>query len=163
MIDAAFRHVMREALTQVAKDGLPGDHHFYITFNTNHPGVEVPAYLRAQYPNEMTIVLQFQFFGLEVTDEGFSVTLSFGGVRERIVIPFDAISTFADPSVNFALQFQPAEDADADAAEAAAPASQADKADLRKTDAGGTDTAEQDKPEEPRRGQVVALDAFRKK
>ncbi|HZH28163.1 MAG TPA: ClpXP protease specificity-enhancing factor SspB [Azospirillaceae bacterium] len=160
MIDAAFRHVMREALTQVAKDGLPGDHHFYITFNTNHPGVEVPAYLRAQYPNEMTIVLQFQFFGLEVTDEGFSVTLSFGGVRERIVIPFDAISTFADPSVNFALQFQPADDADTDSAETAP---QADKADLRKTDASGADTAEQDKPEEPKRGQVVALDAFRKK
>lgn len=151
MIDAAFRGVVRQALTQVSRDGLPGEHHFYLTFRTGFPGIELPPYLKAQYPNEMTIVLQFQFYGLEVDEEKFAVTLSFSGVRERIVIPFDAISTFADPSVNFALQFQPVDAVDAPEAApepspAAAPAPVAE----------GEDDA-------PRRGQVVALDAFRKK
>ncbi|MFN8722611.1 MAG: SspB family protein [Rhodospirillales bacterium] len=151
MIDAAFRGVVRQALTQVSRDGLPGEHHFYLTFRTGFPGIELPPHLKAQYPNEMTIVLQFQFYGLEVDDEKFAVTLSFSGVRERIVIPFDAISTFADPSVNFALQFQPVEAA----AEAAEPVPEPVPA------APDEPPAEDD--DAPRRGQVVALDAFRKK
>ena len=151
MIDAAFRGVVRQALIQVSRDGLPGEHHFYLTFRTGFPGVELPPYLKAQYPNEMTIVLQFQFYGLDVDEEKFAVTLSFSGVRERIVIPFDAISTFADPSVNFALQFQPVDSAEvADAVpEPPSPVPAAPATD-------GEDDA-------PRRGQVVALDAFRKK
>jgi hypothetical protein len=151
MIDAAFRGVVRQALTEVSRDGLPGEHHFYLTFRTGFPGIELPPYLKAQYPNEMTIVLQFQFYGLEVDDEKFAVTLSFSGVRERIVIPFDAISTFADPSVNFALQFQPVESA-AEATEPAPEPVAAPPAGIPPEDDDG-----------PRRGQVVALDAFRKK
>jgi hypothetical protein len=151
MIDAAFRGVVRQAVTQVSRDGLPGEHHFYLTFRTGFPGIELPPYLKAQYPNEMTIVLQFQFYGLEVDDEKFAVTLSFSGVRERIVIPFDAISTFADPSVNFALQFQPVEAA----AEAAEPVPEPAATAVAEPPAEDDDA--------PRRGQVVALDAFRKK
>jgi hypothetical protein len=150
MIDTAFRGVVRQALTQVSRDGLPGEHHFYVTFRTSFPGIELPPYLKAQYPNEMTIVLQFQFYGLDVEEERFAVTLSFSGVRERIVIPFDAINTFADPSVNFALQFQPVDMAQAVDMVPEPPIPAAIEADIGEDDA-------------PRRGQVVALDAFRKK
>src|SRR3990170_4420004 len=122
MVESALRGVVREALAQVAEKGLPGDHHFYLTFLTNHRGVAIPEYLRQKYPQEMTIVLQHQFFGLEVCEDRFSVSLSFSSKTERLVIPLAAISTFADPSVNFALQFQSAkegaEEEDADAAEA---------------------------------------------
>src|SRR5580704_5708969 len=110
MIEAALRSVVRETLTNVIKNGLPGEHHFYITFLTNFPGVEIPDHLRKQYPEEMTIVLQYQFFGLKLLDEAFTVTLSFNNVKERLVIPLEAITTFADPSVNFALQFQSGQD-----------------------------------------------------
>src|ERR1700722_1627865 len=106
MIESALRDVVRETLSSVAKNGLPGEHHFYITFLTHFPGVEIPDYLRKQYPEEMTIVLQYQFFGLNLSEDGFSATLSFNNVKERLHIPLEAISTFADPSVNFALQFQ---------------------------------------------------------
>jgi hypothetical protein len=147
MIDAAFRGVVRLALTEAAADGLPGDHHFYLTFRTDHPGVEIAPSLRAQYPQEMTVVLQYQFYGLEVDDERFAVTLSFGGVRERLSVPFAAITTFADPSVNFALQFQPIEAAEGDAEAVPPPSDEPGDAD----------------DDEPKRGQVVALDAFRKK
>src|SRR5271156_1315347 len=106
MIEAALRDVVRETLANVAKNGLPGDHHFYITFLTHFPGVEIPEYLKKQYPEEMTIVLQYQFFGLKLDEDSFSVMLSFNNVKERLHIPLEAITTFADPSVNFALQFQ---------------------------------------------------------
>src|SRR5579863_4970078 len=106
MIEAALRDVVRETLSSVAKNGLPGEHHFYITFLTHFPGVEIPDYLKKQYPEEMTIVLQYQFFGLKVDDEALTVMLSFNNVKERLHIPLEAITTFADPSVNFALQFQ---------------------------------------------------------
>lgn len=161
MVESALRGVVREALTQVAERGLPGNHHFYLTFRTGFPGVSIPDYLSAQYPNEMTIVLQFQYYGLEVHDDRFEVTLSFNNVHERLVIPFAAISTFADPSVNFALQFQPM-----------IPAESADVAPLPSRAAGAEKSADKGekadvKPagpsEEPKRGEVVALDAFRKK
>ncbi len=107
MVEEALRGVVSDALTIAAEKGLTGDHHFYITFRTPHPGVVLADYLRDRYPNEMTVVLQHQFYGLEVFDDRFTVTLSFNNVPERLVIPFDAIAVFADPSVNFALQFQP--------------------------------------------------------
>lgn len=107
MVERALRGVVHQALTHIVKSGLPGNHHFYITFDTGHDGVAIPSYLREQYPDEMTIVLQHQFFGLELSDELFSVTLSFNNKNERLEIPLAAITTFADPSVNFALQFQP--------------------------------------------------------
>jgi hypothetical protein len=155
MVEGALRGVVREALMQAAEHGLPGNHHFYLTFRTNHPGVDIPGYLAEQYPSEMTIVLQYQFYGLEVSEDMFNVTLSFNNVHERLTIPFAAITTFADPSVNFALQFQPLHAAEAMGA-------------VDEIEAGVTervaDTPERgSKEEQPKMGEVVALDAFRKK
>jgi len=115
----ALRGMVRTVLEDIAKSGLPGEHHFYITFDTGADGVRVSQRMRAQYPNEMTIVLQHQFWDLKVTEDEFEVGLSFGGVPERLVVPFAAITAFADPSVQFTLQFQ---DVNADAPEAVAPA-----------------------------------------
>lgn len=153
MVEKALRDVVRNALTGVARDGLPGEHHFYISFQTEYPGVELPDHLHKQYPEEMTIVLQYQFFDLKVQPEQFSVTLSFNNIREKLVIPFQAITTFADPSVNFALQFQSISDGDDDEEEdAAKPAGSTGK------------DAEADKPAaEEKRGEVISLDMFRKK
>src|ERR1700680_114658 len=106
MVEAALRGVIREALACAAREGLPGDHHFYVSFRTRSPGVAIPEYLLANYPDEMTIVLQHQFRALEVGDDGFSVNLSFQNRSERLKIPFAAVTTFADPSVNFGLQFE---------------------------------------------------------
>lgn len=105
MIERALRGVVREALARVAQEGPPGAHHFYIGFATQMPGVSIPESLRERYPEEMTIVLQHQFWDFEVGDEAFSVTLSFQKQLERLTIPFAAIRSFADPSVNFALEF----------------------------------------------------------
>ncbi|MDX1426062.1 MAG: ClpXP protease specificity-enhancing factor SspB [Kiloniellales bacterium] len=113
MVDGALRSVVRRALGYAAERGLPGDHHFYISFQTTHPGVDIPAQLRERYPNEMTIVLQHQFWGLDVGEESFGVTLSFSDVPERLTIPFAAISAFADPSVRFGLQFDASQQAQA--------------------------------------------------
>src|ERR1700759_5573224 len=106
MVENALRRVVFDTLKMVAEQGLPGSHHFYISFLTEFPGVQIPAYLHEQYPREMTIVLQYQYYGLVVNADTFSVTLSFNNVKERLTIPLAAITTFADPSVNFALQFQ---------------------------------------------------------
>jgi hypothetical protein len=105
MAQRALRGVLRDALSLVSERGLPGAHHFYITFRTDHPGAEVPARLRARYPKEMTIVLQNQFWGLEVEEERFAVTLSFNDLPERVSVPFQSVIAFADPSVPFGLQF----------------------------------------------------------
>ena len=102
----ALRGVVRSVLTDAAKKGLPGDHHFYISFNTEADGVRMSERLRAQYPQTMTIILQHQFWDLNVTEQGFDVGLSFGGVMERLSVPFDAVSGFFDPSVQFGLQFE---------------------------------------------------------
>ncbi|MGF1608196.1 MAG: SspB family protein [Kiloniellales bacterium] len=110
MVETALRGVVREALAQVAERGLPGNHHFYITFRTDHPGVTLADALRERFPAEMTIVLQHQFWGLKVEHEAFEVTLSFSDKPERLVIPFAAVTSFADPSVRFGLQFESAED-----------------------------------------------------
>src|SRR5690242_2005988 len=96
MVETALRGVMREALVRTARDGLPGEHHFYLTFRTKAPGVVMPKYLAARYPDEMTIVLQHQFRALEVGDEAFSLNLSFQSRSERLTIPFAAVTTFAD-------------------------------------------------------------------
>ncbi len=101
----ALRGVVRQVLLEAAKKSLPGEHHFFITFGTKAEGVRLSARMREQYPDEMTIVLQHQFWDLKVTEEAFEVGLSFGGVAERLYVPFDAISVFADPSVQFQLQF----------------------------------------------------------
>ncbi|MDR3424929.1 MAG: ClpXP protease specificity-enhancing factor SspB [Alphaproteobacteria bacterium] len=149
MIEAALRDVVRETVETVALDGLPGDHHFYITFLTKFPGVKVPDYLRKQYPDEMTIVLQYQFFGLKLEDDCIKVTLSFNNVKEDLIVPINAITTFADPSVNFALQFQNAADS-SDAAE-------------NTDDDSGKAPSSQNTEREEKRGEVISLDKFRKK
>ncbi len=112
MVETALRDVVRQALREVARLGLPGEHHFYLTFATTFPGVDIPTHLSEQYPDEMTIVLQHQYRDLDVTDDAMAVNLSFNNREERLTIPFAAISTFADPSVNFALQFQPVAEPD---------------------------------------------------
>jgi hypothetical protein len=105
MVDNALRGVARDALEQVAANGLPGEHHFYITFRTHAAGVDIPDDLRQRFPDEMTVVLQHQFWDLAVTQEGFSVGLSFASQPCRLAIPFAALTAFADPHVNFGLQF----------------------------------------------------------
>jgi hypothetical protein len=146
MVEGALRGVVRQALAEAASRGLPGNHHFYLTFATRDAGVILPPQLKERYPEEMTIVLQHQFYGLEVTAESFSVTLSFSNKHERLTIPLKAVTTFADPSVNFALQFQPLARAAAGRAEVTAPAPAAD-------------------PEAaaPTKDKVVPLDNFRKR
>ncbi len=106
IVERALKGVVREALEYVAVGGLPGEHHFYISYLTNDPGVEIPSYLRERYPDEITIVIQHQFWDLEVSNEQFAVTLSFSGKSERLVVPFSALTGFADPSVEFRLQFR---------------------------------------------------------
>lgn len=107
LVQEALRGVMRKVMAEVVQAGLPGDHHFYIAFSTGAPGVRVSQRLRQRYPDEMTIVLQHQFRDLVVTEQGFEVALSFGGVTERLEVPFSAVKGFFDPSVQFGLQFEP--------------------------------------------------------
>jgi hypothetical protein len=116
----ALRGVVRTVLADAAKNGLPGDHHFYIEFDTRAEGVRLSPRMRAQYPEDMTVVLQHQFWDLTVTEDGFEVGLAFGGVPERLGVPFAAIKGFLDPSVEFGLRF--AEASEIDTSEATAPA-----------------------------------------
>src|SRR6516164_5696148 len=102
----ALRGVVRKVLSDAAKHGLPGDHHFFVTFDTCAEGVRLSQRMRAQYPKEMTIVLQHQFWDLVVSEEAFEVGLSFGGIPERLSVPFAAVKQFHDPSVEFGLQFE---------------------------------------------------------
>jgi len=104
LLQDALRGVVRDALAEVAARGFLGNHHFFIAFRTGHPGVDIPPYLRAQYPDEMTIVLQNQFSGLEVSQDAFSVTLGFNKVPARLTVPFAALTRFTDPPANFGLQ-----------------------------------------------------------
>jgi hypothetical protein len=106
LVQDALRSVVRNVLTDVGKNGLPGDHHFYISFKTGAPGVRISNRLREQYPDEMTIVMQHQFWDLGITEHTFEVGLSFGGVPERLLVPFDSIVGFFDPSVQFGLKFE---------------------------------------------------------
>lgn len=126
----ALRGVVRSVLADVARNGLPGEHHFFIAFDTTAPGVRISNRLRESYPEEMTVVLQHQFWDLEVTETGFSVSLSFNGIPERLVVPYSSIKGFLDPSVQFGLQFESGE-ADAPAA---APAAESDAKQLGSQD-----------------------------
>ena len=107
LVQESLRSVVRESLMQVARSGLPGNHHFYISFRTDYPGVDLPDYLLEQYPEEITIVLQYEFWDLEVEEDSFFVTLCFNDIHERLTIPLQAIVSFVDPSVKFGLQFSP--------------------------------------------------------
>jgi len=117
----ALRGVLRRVLADAAEHGLPGEHHFFITFLSTAEGVKLSPRLLAQYPEEMTVILQHQFWDLVVTEDRFEVGLSFGGIPERLVVPFDSIKSFFDPSVQFGLQFEPS-DAVAETPEANLPA-----------------------------------------
>jgi hypothetical protein len=162
----ALRGVLRRVLTDAAEHGLPGEHHFFITFLSTAEGVKLSPRLLAQYPEEMTVILQHQFWDLVVTDDRFEVGLSFGGIPERLVVPFNSIKSFFDPSVKFGLQFEPA-DATADAAEGlpavAAPSSAtASSPTAPAAPAAASDTG--DGPAKSSEGaEVVRLDRFRKK
>jgi hypothetical protein len=178
----ALRGVLRTVLTDAARNGLPGDHHFYITFDTTADGVVLSERMRAQYPKEMRIVLQHQFWDLLVNEQIFEVGLSFGGVPERLVIPFAAITAFFDPSVEFGLQFKEIVETDGDAAaasteteEAAKPARPpAEHKHARRATpvpaasvppaAANAAAPDDDHPDKPSGGgEVVRLDRFRKK
>lgn len=154
MVEQALRGVVRKALGEAVHRGLPGEHHFYITFHTDHPGVGIADWLHQQYPQEMTIIVQHQFWDLTVDDDRFAVTLSFGGRHERLVIPFSAITAFADPSVKFGLQFEASEEE----LQALEPSTAAPKESDQPVVAGKA------AGEDPHKGaDVVTLDAFRKK
>ncbi|MGL4634957.1 MAG: SspB family protein [Beijerinckiaceae bacterium] len=112
LVQDALRSVVKNVLADAAKNGMPGEHHFYVSFKTTAPGVRISNRLREQYPDEMTIVLQHQFWDLGITEHTFEVGLSFGGVPERLLVPFDAVVGFFDPSVQFGLKFE-VQDADA--------------------------------------------------
>ncbi len=145
----ALRAVVRSALTHVGQHGLPGEHHFYLTFRTGHPGVSIPGHLKAQFPEEMTIVLQHRFWDLAVDPSGaaFSVGLSFGGVASKLTVPFAAMTAFADPQVGFGLRFEAAPEAGRPVAVPAAVEAAADP-----PAPAGAPTP-----------QVVSLDAFRRR
>jgi uncharacterized protein len=153
----ALRGVIRKVLTEVAATGrLPGDHHFFITFLTGAPGVRISQALKAKYAEQMTIVVQHQFWDLKVTESQFEVGLSFSDTPEKLVIPFNAIRGFYDPSVNFELEFDVplADEQELSAEITAYPVSTAEK----------SEQTTADKPEgEKKEGSVVSLDAFRKK
>lgn len=105
LIDSAMRNVVREALIHIDRFGLPGEHHFFISFQTNYPGVSISPQLKARYPEEITIVIQHQFWDLKIAKDHFSIMLSFNNIPEKLVVPFDALTAFADPSIKFGLQF----------------------------------------------------------
>ena len=138
LMHRAMRGLIQTVLKDVGANGLPGAHHFFITFDTTVEGVELASWLRARYPGEMTIVIQHWFDNLTVTDEGFTITLNFGDNPEPMVIPFDAVRTFVDPSVEFGLRFETHEDDDED-----------------------EDDPEDDPPPQ-QDAQIVRLDKFRK-
>jgi uncharacterized protein len=157
----ALRGVLRRVLADAAEHGLPGEHHFFITFLSTADGVKLSSRLLAQYPEEMTVILQHQFWDLVVTEDRFEVGLSFGGIPERVVVPFSAIKSFFDPSVQFGLQFEPqevaAETRAADNPAATPPVSPASPP---------AAVLAEDPPEPSKAGEgaeVVRLDRFRKK
>jgi hypothetical protein len=151
LVQEALRGVVKKVLTEVAQAGLPGEHHFFLTFATRYPGVRVSQRLLTEYPSEMTVVLQHQFWDLTVTDSAFEVGLSFKGMPETLYVPFRALSSFVDPQAGFQVKFDTTPDADV----------------LEATEAEAAPAVAQSAPEtagaEPASGSVVSLDAFRKK
>lgn len=168
LVEDALRGVVYLVLSQTEKEGLRGEHHFYISCRTDNPGMVMPDHLRESYPEEITLVLENQFWDLEVGDTAFSVTLGFGGRNERLTVPYDAITGFVDPSVEFGLQFKlghgdaEAEDEDASPDEDAT-ATKSDDSEPDKAAAGGNAASDKSAVPEQTMGTVVELDTFRKK
>lgn len=167
LVQESLRGVVRKVLKEVAENGLPGDHHFYIAFLTGAPGVRISSRLREQYPEEMTVVLQHQFWDFSVTEHAFEVGLSFAGVPERLLVPFSAIKGFFDPSVQFGLQFEPRQESEEAAqdgsVELSAPPEPAATQDDMPGGGEGEEAPAADAEERPEGAEVVSLDAFRKK
>jgi hypothetical protein len=161
LVHDALRGVLRRVLTDAAAHGLPGEHHFFITFLSKAEGVKLSPRLLAQYPEEMTIILQHQFWDLVVLEDRFEVGLSFGGVPERLVVPFNAIKSFYDPSVPFNVTFEPSE-ATAETAAKSLPAAPAPSAVAAPAPA-AVDEPPEDPPKPGEGAEVVRLDRFRKK
>lgn len=147
LMHRAMRGLIQEVLTDIRINGLPGKHHFFITFDTTHPDARLADWLKDRYPSEMTVVMQHWFDDLEVTSGGFSVTLNFGDSPENLYIPYDAIKTFVDPSVEFGLRFETQEDEDDE-----------DNVGAPEPDVAEKETAEPEKQD----AEVVSLDSFRK-
>ena len=170
----ALRGVVRKVMQEVAKSGLPGEHHFYISFATQHPGVRLSTRMREQYPDEMTIVVQHQYWDLKASDHGFEIGLSFNEIPENLLVPYAAIRGFFDPSVQFGLQFEAVEDAaegegEAEGGHEIVPLKRgpaelvvADEAAAAKEAPAGKDD-DDDAAEGDGSAEVVSLDAFRKK
>ena len=152
LMHRAMRGLIQTVLTDVSETGLPGDHHFFITFDTGHPGVEIADWLEDRYPEEMTIVIQHWYDALEVDDDGFAITLNFGDSPERLRIPFDSILTFVDPSVEFGLRFESV---------SGGPGGPEDDPPGIEDEV-GEDAAEADERPAPRDAEVVSLDTFRR-
>lgn len=142
LMHRAMRGLIQTVLKDVAENGLPGEHHFFITFDTNTPGVVIADWLRSRYPGEMTLVIQHWFENLAVTDEGFTVTLNFGNQPEPLIVPFDAVRTFVDPSVEFGLRFETHDEDD--------------------EDEDGDDDGDDDPKPPQQDAQILRLDTFRK-
>lgn len=152
LMHRAMRGLIQEVLEGIAKNGLPGSHHFFITFDTMHPDVELADWLSDRYPEEMTVVIQHWFDNLDVTNEGFGITLNFGDSPEPLYIPYDAIRTFVDPSVEFGLRFETQDSSDDE---------DEDEDDLD-GDEDGDDTPPEGPKSGPREAEIVSLDKFRK-
>jgi len=145
LMHTAMRGLIKTVLKRVSETGLPGAHHFFITFDTREPGVEIADWLRERYPDEMTIVVQHWFENLEVGEDGFAITLNFGDAPEPLYIPYSAIQTFVDPSVEFGLRFESSDQEDEDPAE---------------IDAESIEVEPEDEPHHD--ADIVSLDSFRK-
>jgi len=160
LTDAALRGVVREALRRIEKQGLIGPHHFYLTFKTGAKGVDIPDFLREQYPEEMTIILQHQFWGLKVREEQFEVTLTFKKLPATLTVPFEALTAFVDPGVSFGLQFKTVEGGSVETAGGKITPAPIEMKEKPPEPAKPvlTETAEK-----PQAGEVVSLDSFRKK
>ncbi|MEM5544657.1 ClpXP protease specificity-enhancing factor SspB [Sulfitobacter sp. AS92] len=150
LMHEAMRGLIRKVLQDISDNGLPGNHHFFITFDTSHPDAELADWLSDRYPGEMTVVMQHWYDGLDVTPDGFAITLNFGDAPEPLYIPYDAIRTFVDPSVEFGLRFEQQE-------------SEEEDDDSEESTLDQTDEDELEVAEEPSKdAEIVSLDSFRK-
>jgi uncharacterized protein len=156
----ALRGVVRDALRKIQRTGLPGEHHFYIAFNTRYPGVGLSPRIAERYPREMTVVLQHQFWNLTITEDRFEVELSFDNIPEKLIVPFNSIKGFLDPSVQFGLQFEvvPVDEQELPKSGEVVELGGAPKGELA-----ATNESENETPEDAAEKKVVSLDAFRKK
>ena len=156
LMHEAMRGLIRKVLLDIRDNGLPGDHHFFITFDTSHPDAELADWLSDRYPGEMTVVMQHWYDNLEVTEEGFSVSLNFGDAPEPLYIPYDAIKTFVDPSVEFGLRFETQDDAEHEDEESMTQIPMSSAVPTQAT----SDVEVED--EAPKDAEIVSLDNFRK-